>query len=120
MKYKIDDVIYVTITSVTPFGAFVKADYDYTGLIHISEITGKYIKDIGKYFEIGNIIEAVVTDIDEEKKQLTLSTKGILPNLDNRNDLDEDDLGFKNLKDELPKWINEAKKEIENNKCSKI
>jgi len=119
MKYNINDVIYVTITSVTPYGAFVKADYDYTGLIHISEITGKYIGNIDKYFTEGNIIEAVITDIDEEKKQLSLSTKGIMPNLDKGNNLKEDNLGFQNLIDMLPKWVNNTKKELENSDNSK-
>jgi len=119
VKYNINDVIYVTITSVTPYGAFVKADNDYTGLIHISEITGKYIGNIDKYFTVGNIIEAVITDIDEEKKQLSLSTKGIIPNLDKGNDLEEDDLGFKNLMEMLPKWIESAKNELENSDNNK-
>lgn len=114
MKYKVNDVIYVTIVSVTAYGAFVKTDDDYTGLIHISEITGKYIKDISKYFKIGNIVEVTIIGIDEERKQLSLSTKGIMPSLAIQNELIEDELGFENLKEKLPTWINETKKEIKN------
>jgi general stress protein 13 len=114
MKYNVNDVIYVTIASVTPYGAFVNADYGYTGLIHISEITGKYIKDITKYFKIGNIIEVTVIGIDEEKKQLSLSTKGIMPSQDIQNELVEDEIGFENLMEKLPEWIDETKKELEN------
>ena len=114
MKYSINDVIFVTIASVKPYGAFVNADGGYTGLIHISEINGKYIKDISKYFKIGNIVEVVVIGIDEEKKQLSLSTKGIMPTIDIQNELVEDEIGFENLMDKLPEWIDETKKEIEN------
>ncbi len=114
MEYNINDVIYVTIASVTPYGAFVNADNGYSGLIHISEITGKYIKDISKYFKIGNIVEVVVIGIDKEKKQLSLSTKGIMPSMDIQNELIEDEIGFENLKEKLPEWIDETKKEIEN------
>ena len=114
MKYHINDIIYVTIASVSPYGAFVNADNGYTGLIHISEITGKYIKDISKYFKIGNIVEVEIIGIDEEKKQLSLSSKGIMPTLDIQNDLEEDEIGFENLMDKLPEWIIETKKEIEN------
>ena len=114
MKYHVNDVIYVTIASVTPYGAFVNAEEGYTGLIHISEITGKYIKDISKYFKIGNIVEVTVIGIDEEKKQLSLSTKGIMPVTNIQNELEEDEIGFENLMDKLPEWINETKKEIEN------
>ncbi len=114
MEYNVNDVIYVTIASVTPYGAFVNAENGYTGLIHISEITGKYIKDISKYFKIGNIVEVVVIGIDREKKQLNLSTKGIMPTEDIQNELVEDEIGFENLMEKLPEWINETKKEIEN------
>ena len=114
MKYHVNDVIYVTIASVSPYGAFVNAEDGYTGLIHISEITGKYIKDITKYFKIGNIVEVQIIGIDEEKKQLKLSSKGIMPSGNIQNDLVEDELGFENLKDKLPEWIDETKKEIEN------
>lgn len=114
MEYNVNDVIYVTIASVTPYGAFVNAENGYTGLIHISEITGKYIKDISKYFKIGNIVEVVVIGIDREKKQLNLSTKGIMPTVDIQNELVEDEIGFENLMEKLPEWINETKKEIEN------
>ena len=114
MGYKVNDVIYVTIASVTPYGAFVNADDGYTGLIHISEINGKYIKDISKYFNIGNIVEVTVIGIDEEKKQLSLSTKGIMPTTDIQNELIEDEIGFENLIEKLPEWIDKTKKEIEN------
>jgi general stress protein 13 len=114
MNYHINDVIYVTIVSVTPYGAFVNAEGGYTGLIHISEITGKFIKDISKYFKIGNIVEVTIIGIDEEKKQLSLSTKGIMPVDDIQNELLEDEIGFENLIDKLPEWINKTKNEIEN------
>ena len=114
MKYNINDVIYVTIASVTPYGAFVNAEDGYTGLIHISEINGKFIKDISKYFKIGNIVEVTIIGIDEEKKQLSLSTKGFMPTMDIQNELVEDEMGFENLMNKLPEWIEETKKEIEN------
>ena len=50
----------------------------------------------------------------EEKKQLSLSTKGFMPTIDIQNELEEDEMGFENLMDKLPEWINETKKEIEN------
>ena len=118
MNYKLDDIITVTITSIVPYGIFVSADYGYTGLIHISEITGGFIKDINKYFKIGNQLEAKIIGIDEEKKHLTLSTRNILMNysIDNENNLEEEGLGFDKLRDKLPEWINFTKKELENNK----
>ncbi len=118
MKYRLDDIIKVQITSIVPYGIFVNADYGYTGLIHISEITGGYVKDISKYFKVGNELEAKIIGIDEEKKHLSLSTKNIMLDIliDNENDLKEEGLGFDKLRDKLPEWIDITKKQLENNK----
>ena len=116
--YKINDVINVNVTSIVNYGVFIKADDDYTGLIHISEINGEYIKNINTYFKINSIIKAKIIGIDEEKKHLSLSTKNIIQlNKDRKqNSLKESGSGFDELKSNLPKWIDETKKEIENSK----
>ena len=46
MKYRKGEIINVEVTAIEPYGAFVKVDDVYTGLIHISEINGYYISDI--------------------------------------------------------------------------
>lgn len=118
MKYKIDEIIDVTVSSIVPYGVFVTADYGYTGLIHISEITGGYIKNISKYFKIGSIVEAKIIAIDEEKKHLSLSTRNIMMDkiIDEGNNLEEEGMGFDKLRDKLPEWIDVTKKELENSK----
>ena len=118
MKYKLNEIISVTITSLVPYGVFVKADYDYTGLIHISEITGGYVKNINKYFKIGNIVDAKIIGIDEANKHLSLSTKDIMMDriIDDENSLVEEGLGFDKLRDKLPEWIDLTKQELENDK----
>ena len=118
MKYSINDIIEVTISSIVPYGVFVNAEYGYTGLIHISEITGGYIRNISKYFKVGNIVKAKIIGIDEEKKHLSLSTKDIMINsiMNKENSLEEEGNGFQELEDRLPEWIDLTKKELENNK----
>lgn len=116
--YKINDIINVTVTSIVKYGVFVKADNDYTGLIHISEINGKYIKDIEKYFKDKTTLNAKIIEINENEKQLSLTLKGVNEekNTKKHNYLKEVGFGFDGLKDNLPKWIDETKKEIENSK----
>ena len=62
MEYKVNDVIYVTIASVTPYGAFVNAENGYTGLIHISEITDKFVSDVNKFAQIDENIYAEIKE----------------------------------------------------------
>ena len=75
------------VSSLRPFGAFV--DFGGTsGLLHIKEISQKYIGDINSVFQPDQAIKAVIVDIDESRNRISLSTK-ILENhagemLDNR------------------------------------
>jgi small subunit ribosomal protein S1 len=63
-----------TISSLRPFGAFV--DFGgVTGLLHIKEISQKYIGDVNSVFSTGETIKAVVMDIDESRNRISLSTK---------------------------------------------
>ena len=73
--YKINDIINVTITSILSYGVFVKADNDYTGLIHISEISNSFIKHPNEVLKVGDILDFYVKDIDKEKGRVGLTLK---------------------------------------------
>ena len=111
---KINDVIEVVVTGIQKYGAFVLVNGKYDGLIHISEISSGYVKNINDYIKIKDKIYAQVVDIDEENNKFKLSIK----NIDYRNDgkvLNNDDgcsNGFEPLKQHLDLWINEKIKEI--------
>lgn len=100
-KYKVGDIINVCVTAVEPYGAFVNVDDEYSGLIHISEITGKYINNISNYIKVGDMLNAKIIDVDSNTKHLKLSLKSV------NGTLKETDLGFFLLKDLLPIWIKE-------------
>lgn len=117
MKYQIDNIIKVKVSAIEKYGAFVVVDEYYKGLIHISEINGKFIRDINEYFKVGDILFAKILDIDEESKQLKLTLKNIdNPYNNKRDNLEETKLGFSLLEDLLPKWIDDKLKEIQKNK----
>ena len=50
-KYKKGDVVKVRITAIEKYGAFAMIDEEYSGLIHISEITKKYVRDITDFID---------------------------------------------------------------------
>ena len=111
---KINDIIEATVTGIQKYGAFVLIDDKYDGLIHISEISSGYVKNINDYIKIKDKIYAQVVDIDRENNKFKLSIK----NIDYRNDgkiinTDENySNGFEPLKERLDLWINEKIKEI--------
>lgn len=112
-KIKKDDIVKVTVTGVQKYGAFAQAE-DYEGLIHISEISYGYVKNVNDYLKVGDKIYAEVVDIDDDDNHLKLSIKDI----DYKKDgarlkrMAETKSGFQPLKDNLEIWINEKIKEI--------
>lgn len=115
-KYSINEIIICKVIFIKPYGVFVTVDNEYTGLIHISQINGKYINDISKKFKENQIIKAKIIDIDEDKKQLKLSTININNSVKSQKKLTETNLGFELFDEILQDWIDDKMKEIEKNK----
>ena len=61
-KYKVNSIVKATVTGIESYGVFVTLDEYYSGLIHISEISHNYVKDINDYVKIGETIKAKVID----------------------------------------------------------
>ena len=104
-------IIRGTVTGIESYGAFVACDDYYTGLIHISEISSGFVKNVENFVKVGDLILAEVLDIDEETGHLKLSIKNIdyKKNLYyKRKKIKETALGFKTLEYKLPIWIEEA------------
>ena len=112
-KVKKSDIIKATVTGVQKYGAFVNTD-DYEGLIHISEISYGYVKNVNDYLKVGDNIFVEVVDVDSDDNHLKLSIKDI----DYKKDgtrlkrMAETKSGFEPLKDNLETWINQKIKEI--------
>ena len=82
-EIKVGDVIEGIVTSIKKYGVFLSFENSYVGLLHISEISGKFISNIFNYFEIGDKIMVAVKSIDKETKYLTVSTRDLPHNLNN-------------------------------------
>ena len=113
---KVNEIVLGEITGITKYGIFLKVENEYSGMIHISEISDKYIKDIEKLFVIGESLETRVLSIDEEKKQLKLTIKQFTKKNKRNKTLKEDGRGFEPLKEKLDIWVHEKLKELEKNK----
>ncbi len=102
------DIVEAEITGITKYGIFVKLEDNYTGLIHISEISNGFVNDINEVYSIGNIIRVKVLDIDEDKLQVKLSIKRVRAVYKKRSKgIQEKGEGFMPLKNKLNEWIND-------------
>ncbi|MGN0973141.1 MAG: S1 RNA-binding domain-containing protein [Bacilli bacterium] len=121
MEYKKGSYVVGCVTGIESYGIFVSLDDYYNGLIHISEITDSYVKDINFFVKIGDTIRAKIVDIDENEHHIKLSIKNInYKNINSkRAKIVETESGFLPLEKKLDGWIKEKISKI-NEKNVKI
>ena len=64
-----------TVRNVIDFGAFVDIGVHQDGLVHISQITNKFIKHPSEILKVGDIVTVWVLSVDAEKKRISLTMK---------------------------------------------
>ncbi|WP_042475979.1 S1 domain-containing post-transcriptional regulator GSP13 [Bacillus ndiopicus] len=117
-QYKVGDVLTGKVTGIQPYGAFVALDEQTQGLVHISEITYGFVKDVSHFLKVGDEITVKILEIESESQKISLSIRALQEepthlkkeqrkSLQER--LDEDDAaGFQPLKDKLQEWIEQS------------
>ncbi|WP_274307818.1 S1 domain-containing post-transcriptional regulator GSP13 [Solibacillus daqui] len=119
-KIEVGDVLIGKVTGIQPYGAFVALDEQTQGLVHISEITYGFVKDVNDFLSVGEDIEVKVLEVDQEQKKISLSIRELQevpyyrkkeshPRRSLQDRVDEVDAdGFKILKDKLKDWIEQS------------
>ena len=64
-----------TVRNVIDFGVFVDIGVHQDGLVHISQVSEKFIKHPSEVVSVGDVVNVVVLDVDEKKKRISLSMK---------------------------------------------
>lgn len=111
-KYVKDDIVTGYVTGIEPYGIFINLDNYYTGLVHISEISPDFVKNVADYATIGEEIKVKVIDVNDENHQVKLSIKNINYKFDGNGKIKETRHGFDTLQSKLPEWINEKYEKI--------
>ena len=77
-KYPVGTVVEGEVKNITEFGMFIGLDEDIDGMVHLSDLTwdGRGEDVIGNYHK-GEMVKAVVTEIDAEKERISLSIKAL-------------------------------------------
>ena len=126
MKYEVGQLIIGTVTKVKPFALFMEFEGGVEGLLHISEISDSYIRDIEKYGRVGDQMKVKVVAVDESNGFLRISLKQVpsqeaFSTHDNsvRNVPQAGANDFKPLANRLNKWIEQTLQEAEKEKEEK-
>lgn len=66
-----------TVRNVIDFGAFVDIGVHQDGLVHISQMTDRYIRHPLEAVSVGDVVEVKILGVDPEKKRISLTMKGV-------------------------------------------
>ena len=77
-EYAVGDVVEAKVVSITPFGAFAQIIPGIDGLIHISQIANKKVANVKDVLSVGDVVKAKITEIDTEKKRISMSIRELL------------------------------------------
>ncbi len=66
-----------TVRNVIDFGCFVDIGVHHDGLLHISEMSDKYVKHPSELLSVGDVIEVLIKDVDLKKNRIALTRKGM-------------------------------------------
>lgn len=109
MNYQVNEIIQGVVTRILPYGAMMIFEDETMGLLHISEISNAYIRNIYRYLKVGAVYQVKVLSVDNEKNFLKVSLKALneeekhmILGLNNRN---QSLIDSKLLSSKLNDWI---------------
>lgn len=81
MSVEVGQVLNGKITGIQSFGAFVALEGQETqGLVHISEVSNTYVKDINEFLKVGQDVQVKVIKVDDDHKKISLSMRALMEN----------------------------------------
>ena len=113
-NYKIGDIIKAKVVEVKPYAAFLSLPDGTNGMVHISELSDSYIRDIEKFVAKGDELKIMVLTIDSKDNFIRGSYKQVPENekftthMNSRKALMTDEEDFEALKRNIPDWINQS------------
>ncbi len=118
--YQVNDIIVGKIFKIKPYALFLEFEDGTQGLLHISELSDLYIKDIEKYGSIGDELTVKVLSIDSKNGFLRVSYKAIeenkvahTKNNSNIRKIEADPEEWKLIEDNLDNWIKTTLEKME-------
>lgn len=122
MEYQVGDIMVGQVTGIQPYGAFIRFPNEECGLIHISEISSYFVRNVSDYVNVGQHVRVKIIDIYVEKNMYRLSLKQVAERRrQNIRKMNNDvqplrkisKIDFAPLQAKLPEWINIELKKME-------
>ncbi len=115
-----DSLVIGKVTKIRPYAVFLEFSDGRNGLLHISEISDSYIRDIEKFVEVGDEIKVSILEVDPNDGFLRVSLKRVPSeeaysthtNSDKRKNIIATNDEFATLKEKMPEWIENTLEKI--------
>jgi len=107
-QLKVGDVVTGEVISTKPFGAFVKLESGQTGLIHISQISDKFVEKVEDELEVGSTVKAKILSIDSVGK-ISLSIRALNTKNSRRNRSKKTNADFEDM---MKKWLKSSEERL--------
>ncbi len=78
-ELKVNDIIEGVVTRILPYGLIVSLPNQKQGLVHISQVSHRFIQDINEHISLKDIVKVKVIDIDLQQNKISLSIKDANP-----------------------------------------
>ena len=106
-NFNIGDIVTGVVTGIENYGVFVSLGEHSSWLIHISEISDYFVRNINDYVELDETIKVKIIDVDPSNNHYKLSIKNFKYRNKNKNNtkIVETKSGFSNLEKALNVWI---------------
>lgn len=115
-SYKIGDIVSGKVTGIENYGIFLVFEDGSSGLIHISEISRSFVKNVGDYANIDEIIRTRIIGIEDDNHyKLSIIDLDYRERKDNYCMIEETINGFESLRNKLEDWIKEKKNNFKKN-----
>ena len=75
MELEVGSILTGKVVTITKFGAFVSVAPNKSGLVHISEISTRFVKHPSEAVKVGDVVDVLVLGVDVPKKRISLSIK---------------------------------------------
>ena len=122
MGYEVGEFVLGTVNQVRPYALFMSFDDGSKGLLHISEISDEYVRDIEMYGVVGDVIKVKVIEVDPFNGFLRVSYKQVpqeerysTHNSEVKQAPAFDKADFSSLEAKLPEWIENTLKKARKN-----
>ena len=105
------DIVKGRITNIKSYGAFVKVEDQYDGLIHISEVSDGFVRNIEDYLTVGDEVTVEVIKVEGDK--ISFSFKSQNKTRRKKRESTEVTTGFRPLEDQMKAWVDKYHKDDE-------